>query len=67
MLMIKMMTIVLLAIGMGIVYMSALRIKGILAVAEGSFEDDYSDNAVSTVNVVLGVLLVCVAAAAMLI
>ena len=67
MLMIKMMTIVLLAVGMGIVYMSALRFKGMLVVGEGSFEDDYSDNAVSTVNVILGVLLVCVAVAVMLI
>ena len=67
MLMIKIMTIVLLAIGMGIIYMSALRSKGVLAVAEGSFEDECTDNAVSTINFVLGILLVCVAAAAMLI
>jgi hypothetical protein len=38
-----------------------------LVVAEGSFEDDCSDNAVSTVNAVLGVLLICVAFAGMLI
>lgn len=67
MLMIKMMTLVLLAIGMGVVCLSALRFKGMLVVAEGSFEDDCSDNAVSTVNAVLGVLLICVAFAGMLI
>ena len=69
MLFIKTLTIVLLAAGMMILYASALRFKGVLAVAEGCFDEEGAgyDNAVSAVNVFLGLMLVCVAVAAMLI